>query len=716
MANPSIVIRIAADLEDLKKKLAEGGQAIFATTAGMDKLAASLDGEKLSMRAHNIVGAVNQIGGASKLTEAEKARLNRTLTAAIEKYEVMGKVAPQAMRDLAEQTRQVEQPTTAMSVAVGIMAERLATQAAGAITEFGKEAVMTAAKVESLRGVAQFLGSQAGFTGAEIDALAGALQRQGITTRQSYDTVIQMTRANLGLENATRLATVAQSLARATGENSSATLGKLIQGTQTLQVEVLRNAGVVIQLDQEYKNFAATNDRTVQSLSAQEKQQIALAAVIREGEKVAGVYGKTNEFVSGQMQSMARHHEEASRAIGEIFTPALKLGVAALTQFLQLVRKFPAEFAFVGTAIVGVVSAIAAFKGAAVLGVISATSLATAMSSIAPAVAVAAAAFTAWKAGQWIGETTGLTDAVERLAGRMMGLSKADVDAGMAARKFAESAEGKSAAVAHQAAQLAKLEEKARAATVAMAQKSDVLDEATAATERTATATKSLNDLFAESDALHAKKSNILKPLTGLMENFTKRIGDSGLALADAATKQGAFRSELVFTAETIETASVPALQKLEKATLGWHDAMMRVARGEGTMTGTVQAGGPFSATREQTQKSWDEGRYYGPVVNGSQQNPRGTGPDFKALGIEARAMGGPVEGGSTYMVGERGPELFVPRQSGTIVPNGGGGGVVVNVNVSGSVLTTGEDLSRLISASVVDSLRGMGARLPVAV
>jgi hypothetical protein len=42
------------------------------------------------------------------------------------------------------------------------------------------------------------------------------------------------------------------------------------------------------------------------------------------------------------------------------------------------------------------------------------------------------------------------------------------------------------------------------------------------------------------------------------------------------------------------------------------------------------------------------------------------------------RAMGGPVSGGSPYVVGEQGPELFVPRASGTIVPNnkmGGGSG-----------------------------------------
>lgn len=43
------------------------------------------------------------------------------------------------------------------------------------------------------------------------------------------------------------------------------------------------------------------------------------------------------------------------------------------------------------------------------------------------------------------------------------------------------------------------------------------------------------------------------------------------------------------------------------------------------------------------------------------------------SMNIEARAEGGPVVSGRPYVVGERGPELFVPSSSGSIVPNGGG-------------------------------------------
>jgi hypothetical protein len=62
-----------------------------------------------------------------------------------------------------------------------------------------------------------------------------------------------------------------------------------------------------------------------------------------------------------------------------------------------------------------------------------------------------------------------------------------------------------------------------------------------------------------------------------------------------------------------------------------------------------------------------------------------GTGVGGGLLGGLFRADGGPVKGNSPYIVGERGPELFVPRSSGTVVPNHAMGGATVNVAVDAS-------------------------------
>jgi phage-related minor tail protein len=42
----------------------------------------------------------------------------------------------------------------------------------------------------------------------------------------------------------------------------------------------------------------------------------------------------------------------------------------------------------------------------------------------------------------------------------------------------------------------------------------------------------------------------------------------------------------------------------------------------------------------------------------------------YQATGVTGKATGGPVSAGSPYIVGERGPELFMPSGSGTIIPN----------------------------------------------
>ena len=74
---------------------------------------------------------------------------------------------------------------------------------------------------------------------------------------------------------------------------------------------------------------------------------------------------------------------------------------------------------------------------------------------------------------------------------------------------------------------------------------------------------------------------------------------------------------------------------------------------------------------------------------------------------LPKKAAGGPVSGGSPYIVGEKGPELFVPGSSGNIVPNHamGGANIVVNVDASGSSVQgdagQAEQLGSMLAAAV---------------
>ena len=49
-------------------------------------------------------------------------------------------------------------------------------------------------------------------------------------------------------------------------------------------------------------------------------------------------------------------------------------------------------------------------------------------------------------------------------------------------------------------------------------------------------------------------------------------------------------------------------------------------------------------------------------------------------------ANGGRASAGRSYLIGEKGPEIFTPKSSGTVIPNnmiGGGGGDITNITVN---------------------------------
>jgi len=81
----------------------------------------------------------------------------------------------------------------------------------------------------------------------------------------------------------------------------------------------------------------------------------------------------------------------------------------------------------------------------------------------------------------------------------------------------------------------------------------------------------------------------------------------------------------------------------------------------------------------------------------GGKLNVPGILPGISPAG--ALASGGTAMGGKSYLVGEKGPELFTPGRTGSVAPNGvlGGSNIVVNVDATGSsVQGNGDDSKRL--------------------
>jgi len=84
------------------------------------------------------------------------------------------------------------------------------------------------------------------------------------------------------------------------------------------------------------------------------------------------------------------------------------------------------------------------------------------------------------------------------------------------------------------------------------------------------------------------------------------------------------------------------------------------------------------------------------------------------------RAAGGSVSAGTTYLVGEKGPELFTPSSSGKIIPNGNMGGAsnTINITVNGAIdpISTARQITQILNreATLSGTFNKVGASLLV--
>ena len=104
-------------------------------------------------------------------------------------------------------------------------------------------------------------------------------------------------------------------------------------------------------------------------------------------------------------------------------------------------------------------------------------------------------------------------------------------------------------------------------------------------------------------------------------------------------------------------------------------------------------------------------GAYTPPTPTAAPRIPSGEGRIFAELAAlnRGRAAGGPVMANDLYMVGELGPELFVPSVSGTIIPQDflGGSSTNITINVQAGIGTDGAEVGR----QILDALRAYERR-----
>jgi hypothetical protein len=151
----------------------------------LGKMSESFLGKKVFEEAMLATKAVKDIGGATRLTEAEQERLNATLTEALAKYRVLGEEAPEDMKKLAAETTKAKVATTDIVSTAGSLAGAIGIGfSIGAVVSFGKSVLDSASQIHDM---AEQLGISAEATqgfkaaaeqaGSSIEAVGTALTK-----------------------------------------------------------------------------------------------------------------------------------------------------------------------------------------------------------------------------------------------------------------------------------------------------------------------------------------------------------------------------------------------------------------------------------------------------------------------------------------------------------------------------------------------------------
>ena len=645
-AQGGMLIRIAANIEELRRNLAEGRNHIETTTAAMTKLASGLEGNKLIQSAHNIVAAVDQIGGATRLTEAEKARLNATLAKAIEKYQVLGKEAPAAMVALEETTRgasgELDKMITGMTAA-GKTSTASMLMIAG-MSASGREA---AASTQQIASAADGATSSLGSLHQGLSATDRILASLGINIGPQVRAIGEMaavsgkTASQLGLVAVAGLSVSAAfagwqlgrwvadwfDLDEAIGNATAKLLGWGDAAAETAgaKMDVLARASKlagteITNFGQALKIIKEDNDRVADSFNTSEHRVGLWRAEIAKVKADGNLEALTKDIASGNstMKEMSSHYDISTRAL-EFFVRENRASAEAVKANTEAMDKATAA---------------------------------------AEQVAKAYRLF--------------LSDNANKAGMEQMN------DAIAAQERALENANGEWLLYRDAALMATAASDKAAAATAKAWD--DVKVHSRTALQETAEKAQATY-------AYVAARAEEFAP--AVIEKF-RQTAEAARVAADT------WGSSFVGALDTVKQKVDETTANVTAAALTWGQAMSLVAQGRGTMTGTVQqAAGPSVP--------------YG--YNGTYMNTGLSG---------RRETGGPVDAGGRYLVGERGPELFMPGSSGTIVPNGGGstsvtiaaGAVQINYPLMNDPRARME-IAAMVGDALMARLRQQGLRVP---
>lgn len=364
MAAVSLLARIDAEVATFQKKFAEASRtaqrfekdfgnaasSVSAQQRRINQAFESFSGDKIARDAAAVAKAVEQVGGASKLTAAEQSRVNTTVTEAIAKYSALGQTAPKSLIELEQATRKVEAATATVHRTTSIFGQSLASleqsgtlsgRAMGVLTStFGQftAAGLAISLVSKLTGeIGRFVDQgvklgpvQASFArlseGVKVDSdrMLSSLQTATRGMVSNYDLMLASNKAMLlGLpvtaDSMTELARTASVLGKAMGQDATKSFDDLITALGRSSPLILDNLGLTVKVEEANQKYAASLGKTADSLTDAEKKMafyVEAMSKARErtrqigeqtltlGEIVQSVWTRVGNVVSGAISTI----------------------------------------------------------------------------------------------------------------------------------------------------------------------------------------------------------------------------------------------------------------------------------------------------------------------------------------------------------------------------------------------------------------------------
>lgn len=306
-------------------------------TRGAD-LAAAAKYDILARAAERSRGAISEFTGSMRTdiaTQKEKTGVNKTLSSTFDSL------------------------STSVSLAATALASMGAAFAASNLLDFLKEVTLLAGRVDNLKTVLENVGSISGYTQGTIANLEEQVRALGITTQEARQSLALLAQGEIDLSQAAQLARIAQDAAVIAGINSSEAFDRLVVGIQRTNTWMLRNLGIMVNLNNVYRDFAISNGRVITTLSTQEKQQLLINEVMRKGALIQGTYEAALQDTYKQYTSLDRVIEETKRELGEEFQPVFEYSVQTVYKLLQAFRDADGDTkAFIAACLAGTTAAL----------------------------------------------------------------------------------------------------------------------------------------------------------------------------------------------------------------------------------------------------------------------------------------------------------------------------------------------------------------------